>query len=379
MIDDIYGIHKFLDNCIEEANLPHQFLTDELLLKRKRGMGFTGLADMFVMMGTRYGSVYSQELAREISYNMAKHTLIANVRLAKERGPAPICLVKTSAVVTSENVDKDFIEQFIGSDYYTELFFYAGKIDDNDWIREAKEDIFKYGIRFTHGLAIAPTGTMSAVNNNMSSGIEPIFDLKGQRNVIVDDKSTKQLFDTYDHAYTQYVIKHYVDGGIHTEDDLPDNFEEKIRAFPLKSIAPERLLNAFVVTNDLNVEDHLNIMGAVAPFMDQAISKTINLPAETTYEEYKGVWFKAWEMGIKGVTIYRPDPSMIAQVLVDQEVMAKTVYEFTLEDGSIVPLKGNQNVQYKGEIHNVANLADAIQQGKYGINMISEELLTNEK
>jgi len=383
----IYTAHKFLDSCVEEANLPHKFLTKELLLKRKRGLGFTGLASMFYMMGIKYGSDESIKLTEKISYTMAKFSLLASIRLAKERGPAPICLKTKKEKDQNYNIDHEFIDKFLGSPFYERLFNYAKHIEDIDWIDEVEKSIYNNGIRFTHGMAIAPTGTMSVVNNNMSSGIEPVFDLKGQRNVIVDTQSTKKLFNTFDFAFTQFVIKYYIEEGVYSKNQfttysMPEGFENKIKLFPLDSLLKdkyEHLKDVFITSRDLSTDDHLNILGIAAKFMDQSISKTINLSSKITFEEYRDIWIKAWKMEIKGITIFRSDPEQIAQVLVDQDQMANTLYEFTLENGSIIPLYGDKKVEYKGEIHNVTNLADAIQQGKYGANMINEELLSNEK
>src|SRR5690606_41708299 len=110
----------------------------------------------------------------------------------------------------------------------------------------------------------------------------------------------------------------------------------------------------------------LDIQAAAQKWVDSSISKTANVPQDFAYQDFKGIYLYAYDMGLKGCTTFRFNPEAFQGVLVKEKDLENTLYEFTLDDGSKVTLKGNEQVEYDGEIHTAANLFDALKEGTYG-------------
>jgi ribonucleoside-diphosphate reductase alpha chain len=374
----------FLDTIIEKANLPTEEHMEELRKKRKRGLGYFGLADAMIMLGIKYGSPESIEFTEKVQMTITMASLEANIDLAITATDSyRSCDIYNS--VSPEVFDEDFINSpfmnRIFDEYRERKYFFSsnisscfseGTVESN--IDAIKAKIRRYGIRFTHATAIAPTGTISlAFGNNCGYGIEPIFDFVGKRNVIMAGKKTREQFDIFNHAFIKYIEylwdkeikdpileKKFADLENENQLEILLGYEKRMEEGTFK------LPDYFVKATELSWKEHIDVMAAASKFVDQAISKTINLPQDITFEEFKEVYWYAYKSGLKGCTTYRPNPSKRGAVLVDKKVEEQTNYTFSLEDGTEVTLKGNEKVMYDGEIHIASQLYEAIATGAYG-------------
>lgn len=365
---DFYGLMHysfqaqcFLDLIIEMNNLPVQANIDELMKKRKRGLGFTALSDAMIMQRMRYGSKESIEFTKKVQWAISAGSLLANFYLATILGPCPALSDESdiadwlSSPFYKEKIlplthDKLIIEDFgaKASDKFEEIF---------SWIFTMQKEVLSNGFRFTHGTAVAPTATISMINNNLSSGIEPVFSFKGYRNIIVGDSRIKDQVVYYDYAFLMYIFKRLEKLG-----EAPKSIEELITACNAFMDSGECLPDYFVTSTDVSIDEHLNVLAACSNILDQSCSKTINVPAEASFEDFKDVYHKAHKLGIKGVTTYRPNPQKITSVLVNAQVQKSTLYEFTLADGSVHRVSGDTMLKLPGEekAHVASNVYDSI-------------------
>ncbi|EKD53966.1 MAG: hypothetical protein ACD_60C00137G0030 [uncultured bacterium] len=242
---------RFLDNVIDISRYPLKMQKQEVYATRRIGLGVTGLADMLVMLGISYGSDASLKIVNRLMKFLMEKTWQASVELAKERGV------------------------FGG--------FHAQKYAQGNFVQQLSsdlcQDIEKYGIRNSHHNAIAPTGTISLLANNISHGIEPIFSVNYERTVR-GFKGVSHTFSVLDYALREWQ----------------------------KTGNKEPLPPAWVDTKDLTPKQHLRMQATIQGYVDQAISKTINLPKDFPFKELSDVYSQAYEAGLKGCTIFRPNP-----------------------------------------------------------------------
>ncbi|MTJ93954.1 MAG: adenosylcobalamin-dependent ribonucleoside-diphosphate reductase [Desulfovibrio sp.] len=242
---------RMLDNVFETSNYPLPRHKEEALSKRRIGLGVTGLANALMMVGLPYGSPEAVAKTDEWFALFRREAYLASIELAKEKGAFPL-------------FDK---EKFLAGENIASL---------DDDIRQL---IAEHGIRNALITSIAPTGTISLVADNVSGGLEPPFALEYQRKILNKDQ-TKREVTVQDYAYRMFRQKFGADAPI------PDHF---------------------VTAQDLTPAAHLAMQAVVQKYTDAAISKTINLPAEIDYEEFKGVYMTAYDTGCKGCTTYRPN------------------------------------------------------------------------
>jgi len=260
----VAGGVELLDRVLDVTNWPLAQQEAEAKAKRRIGIGFFGLGDTMAMLGLRYGSKESAAFAAQVARNMRDAAYRASVELAKQLGPFPM----------------------FDADRYLEEGTFASTLPE-----DIKEDIRTYGIRNSHLLSIAPTGTIAlGFGDNASSGIEPIFDLAAYRNVRTGSGEERQTWKADDYAYRVLKL-------VHGEDATHP---------------------ALVTAQQLTVQDHLVVVEAVAPFIDSAISKTVNVPREYPFEQFEEVYMRAWQAGLCGLTCYRPN-DLVGQVLVSAE------------------------------------------------------------
>ena len=284
-------------------------------------MGFTGLGSALNMLGLSYESKASLKFADKMSFILAEESLYANIELAKEKGCAPIFATQEARKAVLESV------------YLKRL------IDSCENKEQIIKDIIEFGLRYSHATSIAPTGTMSITwGNNCSGGIEPEIADSYFRNIRNPNKKTKTQEEVMSYSYFMWKQKN-------GDKPLPDYWR---------------------TTKDLSAGDHLRMQAVVQKWMDSSISKTINLPADYPFEDFKKIYLEGWKLGLKGVTTYRPNASIGAGVLTQKSDLDATTYTFTLEDGREVSFLGSEMVEYDGETHNVANLYDALKEGIYG-------------
>ena len=243
---------RLMDNVVDLSSFPLPAQAEEARAKRRIGLGVTGLADALILCGVTYGSERSTRLTRDWLEAIRNTAYRASVALAAEKGAFPL---------------------FDAGNYLERPMIQA--LDD-----ELRAEIARHGIRNGLLTSIAPTGTISLLADNVSSGIEPVFARSVSRSVLMPDGS-RRVEDVEDHAYRQF---RRIFG-----DDAP-------------------LPDSFVEAGDLSPRDHLAIQAAAQPYIDSSISKTINCPADLGFEAFKDVYTEAYQLGCKGCTTYRPNP-----------------------------------------------------------------------
>jgi ribonucleoside-diphosphate reductase alpha chain len=242
---------RFLDDAIDISNYPLPAQRQEAKAKRRIGVGVTGLADALILCGVRYGSPQAVALAGRWMAAIERAAYLASAELAAEKGPFPL--------------------------YDAERFLAAPGVQrlPND-VREA---VARHGIRNGLLTSIAPTGTISLLAGNVSSGVEPVFDFRYERRVLERDGSARtEAVEDYAHALYRARF------GAH---------------------AP--LTPAFVTTEELSPREHLQMQAALQAHVDSSISKTINCPEGIDFEAFKSIYLEAYDLGLKGCTTYRPN------------------------------------------------------------------------
>ena len=345
---------RMLDNVVEVNGLPLEQQRGEILRKRRHGMGFLGLGSTLTLLGMKYGSPESVKFTEDVSREMAVAGWEAGLELAREKGPAPI--MNEEFVVTKEMLRK---RPEMVKDGWKVGAKIAGRLLHAKYSRymqrvaevapQLVHELAEVGARFTHHTSIAPTGTISlSLANNASNGIEPTFAHYYFRNVIREGKKSKEKVDVFSFellAYRQIV---------------------NAKATPGSTNAAEKLPDYFTSADDVNPKQHVDIQAAAQKWIDSSISKTANVPTDYKYENFKDIYLYAHEKGLKGCTTFRFNPEAFQGVLVKEEDLKNTTYVFTLEDGTEVEVRGDEEIEYDGEKHTAANLFDAIKEGFYG-------------
>lgn len=242
---------RLLDDVIDLSRFPLEAQRRQVTGSRRIGLGITGLADALIMLGLHYGEESAREQAGQVMQSICHSAYRASIELAAEKGSFP----------------------FFDKAAYLKAPFIRGLP------QEIQKGIAQRGLRNSHLIAIAPAGTISLFANNVSSGIEPVFDFHYRRRIRdVDGKY-------HSHDLSDYALRHW--HHLHGDIPLPDYF------ISAKQLAPDV---------------HLAMQAALQPYVDNAISKTINVPAEITFEAFKLIYDQAYRLGLKGCTTYRPNP-----------------------------------------------------------------------
>jgi len=345
---------RMLDNVVEINGLPLEGQREAIMNKRRHGMGFLGLGSTATMLRMKYGEAASLEFTERVSRELAITGWQVALDLAKEKGAAPI--MDEDFEVTEEMLRK---RPEMRRDGYLPGDFVKGKVLHAKYSRymqrvaevapELTRQLAETGARFTHHSSIAPTGTISlSLANNASNGIEPSFAHHYFRNVIREGRKTKEKVDVFSFellAYRELV-----------NDEATASMDGEGHSLP----------DYFIAADNVTPKQHVDIQAAAQKWVDSSISKTANVPTDYPFEEFKDIYRYAYEKGLKGCTTFRFNPEAFQGVLVKGEDLENTVYEFTLDDGSKVSLKGNEEVEYDGEMHTAANLYDALKEGYYG-------------
>jgi len=243
---------RLLDNVIDASRFPLPQQADMARGTRRIGLGITGLADALVMLGLVYGSACSLVVAENIARVICHAAYRASIALAAEKATFP----------------------YFDKANYMSSEFIAGLPGD------IRAGISASGIRNSHLLAIAPTGTISLLAGNVSGGLEPIFAQSYSRKVLDQDGTTR------DFALTDYALTLWRRSGG----------------------APTSIPPAFVTTHELSVGAHLEMQACLQPFIDNSISKTINVPQTCSFSEFRDIYACAYDKGLKGCTTFRPNP-----------------------------------------------------------------------
>ncbi|MDR0529329.1 MAG: adenosylcobalamin-dependent ribonucleoside-diphosphate reductase [Zoogloeaceae bacterium] len=251
---------RMLDNVLDATHWPLSQQREEAANKRRIGIGFTGLGDMLAMLRLPYNRPEARAFAARISEFMRDTAYLHSVELAKERGAFPL--------------------------FNAELYLSGGNFASR-LPAPIKSAIREHGVRNSHLLSIAPTGTISlAFADNASNGIEPPFSWTYTRKKRMADGGIKE-HQVEDYAWRLY---RHLGGDVNK---LPDYF---------------------VTALEISAADHKNMVAAVAPYIDTSISKTVNVPAEYPYAEFQDLYMDAWKSGLKGLATYRPN-SILSPIL----------------------------------------------------------------
>jgi ribonucleoside-diphosphate reductase alpha chain len=214
---------------------------------------------------------------------------------------------------------------------------------------ELVAEIAETGARFTHHSSIAPTGTISlSLANNASNGIEPSFAHHYFRNVIREGRKTKEKVDVFSFELLAY-------RALINPEAMPEVDDEE-----------NRLPDYFITADNVTPKQHVDIQAAAQKWVDSSISKTANVPSDYPYEDFKDIYMYAYDKGLKGCTTFRFNPEAFQGVLVKEKDLKNTTYVFTLDDGSEIEVRGDEEIEYEGETHTAANLYDALKEGYYG-------------
>lgn len=345
---------RMLDNVVEINGLPLDAQRREIRRKRRHGMGYLGLGSTMTLMGMKYGSDESLAFTDKVTQELALTGWRTALSLAKEKGPAPI--MDETFAVTGDMLRKrpemkkdgySIGDLIPGRILHARYSRYMQRIADVD--PTLIDELAEHGARFTHHTSIAPTGTISlSLANNASNGIEPSFAHHYARNVIREGKKTKEKVDVFSFELLAYQA-------------LVND-----KAMPYTDDPAAQLPDYFMSADDITPKDHVSVQAAAQTWIDSSISKTANVPTEFPFEEFKDIYMFAYDKGLKGCTTFRFNPENFQGVLVKESDLENTEYQFTLEDGSIVSAKGNEEIEYDGEMHTAANLYDALKEGYYG-------------
>ncbi|MBK8957403.1 MAG: adenosylcobalamin-dependent ribonucleoside-diphosphate reductase [Proteobacteria bacterium] len=346
---------RMLDNVVELHGLPLSRQRDEIVRKRRHGMGFLGLGSALALLGLRYGSDDAVAFTAEVSRELAVTGWRTGLELAREKGPAPIMnedFTVTSAMLAARPemardgfVAGDVVKGRVLFARYSRYMQQIGEVDP-----ALADALVEHGARFTHHSSIAPTGTIAlSLGNNASNGIEPSFAHRYVRNVITAGRKTKDKVEVC--SYELLAWRALVNA----------------KAMPDAADPADRLPATFVTADDISPSEHIAMQAAAQRWIDSSISKTVNVPSDIAFDAFKDLYFEAYERGLKGCTTFRFNPSAFQGVLVKHADLARTTYRFTLADGTVVEARGDEEIEYEGETHSAANLYDAIKEGYYGV------------
>ena len=349
---EVVGIFtRMLDNVVEINGLPLEKQRDEIARKRRHGMGYLGLGSSLAMMQMVYGDEKSIKFTEDVSRILAEEGWKTGVDLAKEKGAAPIMEelfeVTPAMLAMRPEMETDGIK--IGDKLPGKVLMGRYSRYMQQFPKSLQDQIADQGVRFSHHSSIAPTGTISlSLANNASNGIEPSFAHHYSRNVIREGKKSKEKVDVFSFELLAY--RHLINQ----------------KAMPFSEKEDEKLPDYFIDSSTIQAKAHVDIQAAAQKWIDSSISKTINVPTDYDYEDFKSIYLYAYDKGLKGCTTFRFNPEAFQGVLVTEKDLENTTYKFELDDGAFVEAKGNEEIEYDGEIHSAANLYDALKEGYYG-------------
>ena len=315
----VYTMSIFLDCICDMSNLPLEKQRDEILLKRRHGLGFMGLGSVLCLLNIRYGSRESLEFIEKLMRLMVKWSVKANMDLADLLGPSRI--LKPNSEGLRNYLNTPFMKSI------KDLINY--------------DEILNTGLRYTHSLAIAPTGTIAlSIGNNVSNGIEPSFRHSYIRNKRNSGRRTLSHETVQSYEYRRI---------LHDFGEFPKEWK-----------------SSFVTASDLTPEDHLRVQSLVQKYVDNSVSKTINVPSSISFDDFKNVYKIAYDSGCKGCTTFRFNPDIFQGILMDVEELSQSMYSFKTKDGRQFTLSGETIVRLPdGEECLAANLYAALKEGYF--------------
>jgi len=242
---------RLLDNVIDCSQFPLQPLAEQAHGSRRIGLGITGLGDTLIMLGLGYATDTARRQARDIMQSVCHTAYSASIELAGEKGCFP----------------------FYERDAYAQGAFIRSLPDS------IRGGIARQGMRNSHLTAIAPNGTISLLAGNVSSGIEPVFDFHYRRRIL-NRAGDYETFEVTDYAFRAWQTS--------MQRQPPPGYFVDARSLPPLA--------------------HLKMQAALQPFVDNAISKTINIPEDYSFADFRSLYVDAYHAGVKGCTTFRPTP-----------------------------------------------------------------------
>lgn len=325
LFKEIVGVHvRFLDNVLDVTAWPLAEQKKEAMQKRRIGVGITGLGNTLAMLGYDYRTDQGREYAEKIVCQLKETAYTSSVSLAKEKGAFPL----------------------FDADKFLEKGTFASTLSE-----EIQQQIRQFGIRNSHLTSIAPVGTISlAFGDNCSNGAEPPFQLVYKRKKREQDGSTKE-FIVIDHGLR--VFASTVDYG----DDLIEclakggtQFHYQEKTFQVRDVLPQSLVTAL----EISALDHVKMVASLQKHICSAISKTVNIPEDYSYEYFKDLYTVAHESGLKGLATYRPS-SVRGSVLEKIETPAVKVQAPTVTTNDIDPLKVQLIKRDDGDLNSITS------------------------
>ncbi len=258
---------RLLDNVIDVSHFPLPSQAKQARNSRRIGLGLTGLADALILLQIRYGSSEAVQVAQQAMQRICHAAYRTSIDLAQEKGSFPL-------------FDK---EKYLASNFVRTL------------PESIRNGIAQHGIRNSHLTAIAPAGSISLLANNISSGLEPVFDSSYSRRLLKQDGS-----------YSEYQVVDYA--------------VEAWWKVSMTGTLPPAFVNAYALTP----AEHLQMQAAIQPYVDQAISKTINIPEDYDFDDFRHLYQDAYDLGLKGCTTFRPNPitgAILSNVDTEQAIL----------------------------------------------------------
>ena len=289
IIDTIKIAVRMLDNVIDLSDYPLLQQRNESFDKRRLGIGITGLANMFTFMRVKYGSIESAKLADSIMKVITHSAYESSIEIAKEKGSFP----------------KLDIEKYLKGNFIQSL---PKKIINN---------IEKFGIRNSHLISIAPTGTISLLAGNISSGLEPIFSFIYKRKIRNTVESDVSEVEVMDFAYKEY-----------------------LKFLNVKKIDSKKLPKYFITAANVSPSQHLELQSILQKYVDSAISKTINIPEDYPFEKFKDIYLNACKKGLKGCTVFRTGGHIVGILTEDNVIKEKNKSEERINVMRPIELQG---------------------------------------
>jgi len=263
---------RLLDNVVEISNFPLKKQAEEAASKRRMGLGITGLADLFAMMKVKYGTKESIELAEKLMGTIRDIAYDASIDIAVEKGEFPL-------------LDR---ERYLEGEFIKSL------------PEKIRKRIKEFGIRNSHLISIAPTGTISLFAGNVSSGLEPVFALSFTRRFRTENDDEYEERKVADYAYRLF-SEIYSEGT-----EKPDYF---------------------ITTDKISPKQHVDMQAHLQKYVDSSISKTINIPNDYPFDEFKDIYLYAYEQGAKGCTTFRPNENITGILQRDEDKKEKVETE----------------------------------------------------
>jgi ribonucleoside-diphosphate reductase alpha chain len=316
---------RFLDNVLDVTHWPLEQQKEESEKKRRIGIGYTGLGDTLIMLGMPYNAHEAREMASKITETMTVRAYLASADLAEEKGAFPL----------------------FDADKYLEEGTFASRLPE-----EVKAVIRAKGIRNSHLVAIAPTGTISlAFADNTSNGVEPAFSLAYNRKKRLAGGGHTQ-YVVKDHAYrifSETVCDPNLRAGLAAAvENYKDSFDVDGKTYQVKEVLPKGFISAL----EMSADDHLKMVEVVQKHIDTSISKTVNVPADYPFDDFKGLYLAAWKAGLKGLSTYRPN-SILGAVLSVGPVATTTKAETVVQDED--PLRKQFDRRPEGDLEGVTS------------------------